>query len=76
MKKWGEYSYDVQFILQRSPLDPHKAGGVKAGGATTPNHLSAAAGGGGDGIGGIWKSPPGGRTKHHPDSARLSPDSG
>ncbi len=27
IKKWGEYSYDVQFILQRSPLDPNKTAG-------------------------------------------------
>ena len=30
LAKWGEYSNDVQFILQRSPLDPSKSPGSPA----------------------------------------------
>ena len=45
MKKWGEYSYDVQFILQRSPLDPLKGVGAET-------KLPPASQG-------IWKTPPG-----------------
>lgn len=44
MKKWGEYSYDVQFILQRSPLDPLKVVGTDPKGPPSQ---------------GIWKTPPG-----------------
>ena len=44
MKKWGEYSYDVQFILQRSPLDPLKGVGTEPKGPPSQ---------------GIWKTPPG-----------------
>jgi len=77
IKKWGEYSYDVQFILQRSPLDPHKGGPTTSssslkGGSTTPNPMK----GPGEGMGAIWKSPPGVAGRLKPDTARLSPDSG
>ena len=77
IKKWGEYSYDVQFILQRSPLGGTAqadqkpvsswAGDNKTG--SQPSH-------------GIWKSAPGSRlnpdpagSRLHPDPARLNPDS-
>jgi hypothetical protein len=73
LTKWGEYSPDVQFILQRSPLDA-----AASKGRAPPPLLPAAA---------IWKAPPGSGSGGPPgkpligplgktDSARLSPDSG
>ena len=91
LAKWGEYSNDVQFILQRSPLDASKpAGEGKTGqqqmkkSSTYSGEMNQAA---------IWKAPPGvvtnttskplvssvstGRLQEmKADNARLSPDSG
>ena len=88
LAKWGEYSNDVQFILQRSPLDASKpAGEGKTGqqqmkkSSTFSGEMTQAA---------IWKAPPGavnskplvssvsaGRLQEmKADNARLSPDSG
>ena len=50
-KKWGEYSYDVQFILQRSPLDPNKtAGGTTNQQAALPPNPSTSNASGGVGV--------------------------
>lgn len=83
LAKWGEYSNDVQFILQRSPLDASKAGGEAKTGqmkksSTFSGQMNQAA---------IWKAPPGAVSSKQPmvsslstgrlqDTARLSPDSG
>jgi len=72
IKKWGEYSYDVQFILQRSPLDPNKSS--SSAGPSTSNNTSSQQQNttadsdvksapwlgetGKTAPGGIWKSPP------------------
>jgi len=68
LAKWGEYSNDVQFILQRSPLDP----ATKPPASPSPGKETKAGPGGrrwggpgsspGAGAGqtaAIWKSPPG-----------------
>ena len=67
LTKWGEYSPDFQFILQRSPLDAGKLAGARA---AAPPPLAP-----------IWKAPPGGPGKpllpnSQTEAARLSPDSG
>jgi hypothetical protein len=79
LTKWGEYSSDVQFILQRSPLDANKDASQRR--AAAPPAAAAALHPGGA----IWKTPPpgsGGGGSNKPlfpnktDAARLSPDSG
>ena len=92
LAKWGEYSHDVQFILQRSPLDSSKTT------SPAPTKSEAKILGASGSSGGsltqpaIWKSPPGSlgkppmggpspnivgpRPGTQDSAARLSPDSG
>ena len=92
LAKWGEYSHDVQFILQRSPLDSSKTT------SPAPTKSDAKILGASGSSGGsltqpaIWKSPPGSlgkppmggpspnivgpRPGTQDSAARLSPDSG
>ena len=66
LAKWGEYSHDVQFILQRSPLDsskttspaPSKADTKSFNSSAGANLSSSGAPHGGLTQPAIWKSPP------------------
>lgn len=65
LAKWGEYSNDVQFILQRSPLDVSKSPGSPSP-KESSQHLmkksptfSGSISGSSNNQAAIWKSPPG-----------------